>query len=325
MKAIVYTKYGLPDVLQLVEVAKPVHRDNEVLVKVHAASVNSWDWDLLRGTPFVNRIGGLRKPKYPILGADIAGRVEAVGSNVTRFQTGDEVFGDISGSGWGGFAEYVCARDDVLARKPANMTFEQAASIPQAGVLALQGLRYGGQIHPGQRVLLNGAGGGVCTFALQIAKSFGAEVTGVDSAEKLDMLRSLGADHVIDYRKEDFTKNGKQYDLVLDVVVNRSIFDYKRVLSPNGVFVMIGGDIGEVMRGALVGAWISRTSSQTMGLLLHKPNAGDLEVLRELIEAGHVVPIIDRCYALRDASEAVRRLGEGRVQGKVVISMEDSP
>jgi NADPH:quinone reductase-like Zn-dependent oxidoreductase len=243
MKAVVYTIYGPPEVLQLKQVEKPTPGDDEVLIKVHAASVNSWDWDLLRGVPFVNRIlAGLLKPtKIRILGCDIAGRIEAVGKSVKLLRPGDEVFGDLSGCGWGGFAEYVCARDNAVVLKPANMTFEQAAAIPQAGLLALQGLRDKGQVQAGQKVLINGAGGGVGTFALQIAKSFGAEVTCVDSANKLDMLRSSGAGHVIDYKKEDFTWNGQHYDLILDVMGYHSIFDYKRALSPRGKYVMVGG------------------------------------------------------------------------------------
>ena len=235
MKAIVCTKYGSPDVLQLKEVAKPIPEDNEVLVEVHAASVNDWDWGLLRGKPFLNRLlFGLLKPKIKILGSDIAGRVEAVGRNVKQFQPGDEVFGDISGCGWGGFAEYVCARENALALKPASMTFEEAAAVPQAAVLALQGLRDKGQIQPGQKVLINGAGGGVGTFAVQIAKSFGAEVTGVDSTRKLDMVRSIGADHVIDYTQEDFTQSGQRYDLILDVDGISFDFRLQACIKPQG-------------------------------------------------------------------------------------------
>jgi len=270
MKAIVYSRYGPPDVLELKEIARPTPKENEVLVKVLAASVNSWDWDLLRGTPFANRLMfGIVKPKIGILGCDIAGQVEAVGRNVKQFQPGDEVFGDISGCGWGGFAEYVCARENVLALKLASMTFEEAAAVPQAAVLALQGLRDKGKIQPGQKVLINGAGGGAGTFGVQIAKSFGAEVTGVDSASKLDMLRSIGADHVIDYTQEDFTKNGQVYDLILDVVTHRSIFDYKRALSPMGIYVMLGGGSwARVFQTMFLGPLISMTGSKKMGLLI---------------------------------------------------------
>ncbi len=321
MKAIVYTKYGPPEVLQLKEVAKPTPKDNEVLVKVHAASVNSWDWDLLRGTPFLNRLGfGLLKPKYKILGADIAGRVEAVGRNVKQFQPDDKVFGDISGCGLGGFAEYVCARENALALKPASMTFEEVAAVPQAVVLALQGLRYKGQIQPGQKVLINGAGGGVGTFAVQIAKSFGAEVTGVDSTRKLDMMRSIGADHVIDYTKEDFTKNGQRYDLILDNAAYHSVFDYKRALSAKGIYVMVGGSMARFFQVMFLGPWISMTGSKKMGLLLHKPNK-DLAFMIELIESGKVVPVIDKRYPLSEVADALRYFGEGHAKGKVVITV----
>jgi len=320
MKAIVYHKYGSPDVLELKEVEKPTPKGNEVLIKVHAASVNSWDWNLLRGTPFLVRLGGLLKPKYKILGADIAGRVEAVGRNVKQFQPGDEVFGDISGCGWGGFAEYVCARENALALKSASMTFEEAASVPQAAVLALQGLRDKGQIPPGQKVLINGAGGGVGTFAVQIAKTFGAEVTGVDSTGKLDMLRSIGADQVIDYTKEDFTKNGQRYDLILDVVAYRSIFDYKRALRPNGICVLVGGSMAAIFKALFFGSLITR--GKKIGVLMHKPNKNDLNSMKELFEAGKVVPVIDRHYPLSEVPEALRYFGEGHVQGKVVITVE---
>lgn len=284
MKAVVYQKYGSPDVLQLKEVEKPTPKDNEVLIKVHAASVNSWDWDLLRGKPLVYRmIFGLLKPKFKIIGSDIAGRVEAVGRNIKQLQAGDEVFGDISGSGFGAFAEYVCARENALALKTASMIFEEAAAVPQAAVLALQGLRNKGYIQRGHKVLINGAGGGVGTFAVQIAKSFGAEVTGVDSTRKLDMLRSIGADHVIDYTKEDFTKNGQRYDLILDVAAYRSIFDYKRALSPKGIYVMIGGSIARIFQVLFLGYWITITGSKKMGILMHKPNTKDLNYLKELL------------------------------------------
>jgi NADPH:quinone reductase-like Zn-dependent oxidoreductase len=240
MKAIVYTKYGLPDVLQLKEVEKPIPKDDEVLIKVHAASLNSSDWEFLTGKPPYIRLWGLLKPKYKILGSDIAGRVEAVGKNVKQFEPGDEVFGDIMYR-WGGFAEYVCASEDALMLKPESMTFEEVAAVPQAATLALQGLRYKGQIQPGQRVLINGAGGSAGTFAVQLAKYFGAEVTGVDSTRKLDMMRSIGADQVIDYTQEDFTQNGQRYDLILDFKAYRSIFDCKRALSPKGIYVMTAG------------------------------------------------------------------------------------
>jgi len=322
MKAIVYQKYGSPDVLELKEVEKPSPKDNEVLVKVHAASVNDWDWGLLRGTPFVNRLlFGLLKPKIKILGVDIAGLVEAVGRNVKQFQPGDEVFGDISGCGWGGFAEYVCARDNALAPKPASMTFDEAAAVPQAALLALQGLRDKGQIQPGQKVLINGAGGGAGTFAVQIAKSFEAEVTGVDSTSKLDIMRSIGADQVIDYTQEDFTKNGQRYDLILDIAAYHSVFDYKRALSPKGIYVMVGGSTARMFQVVFLGPWISMTTSKKMGILMHKPNK-DLAFMKELFEAGKVKPVIDKRYLLSEVAEALRYFGEGHARGKVVITME---
>ncbi len=321
MKAIVYTKYGLPDVLQLKEVEKPTPKDDEVLVKVHAASVNDWDWGLLRGKPFGNRIPGLLKPKYKILGGDIAGRVEAAGRNVKQFQPGDEVFGDLCQCGWGGFAEYVCARENALTLKPAGMSFEEAAAVPQAAILALRGLRYKGRIQPGQKVLINGAGGGAGTFAVQIAKSFGAEVTGVDSTGKLEMMRSIGADQVIDYTKTDFTKNGRHYDLILDLAAHHSIFDYKRALNPKGIFVVVGGSTARIFQAVFLGALISMTGGKKMGLLMHKPNE-DLAFIIELFEAGKVVPVIDRRYPLSEVAEALRYFGEGHAKGKLVITVE---
>ena len=321
MKAVVYTKYGSPDVLQLKEVEKPTPKDDEILIKVHAASVNASDWEFLTGKPLYTRIWGLLKPKYKILGSDIAGRVEAVGKNVKQFQPGDEVFGDILES-WGGFAEYVCAPENALMLKPASMTFEQAAAIPQAAVVALQGLRDKGKIQRGQKVLINGAGGGAGTFALQIAKLFGAEVTGVDSTEKLDMMRSIGADHVIDYTQKDFTKNGQCYDLILDLVAYRSIFDYKRALSPKGIYVLVGGSMARIFQVLFLGPWISMTGSKKMGILAHKQNKNDINFVKELFEAGKVGPFIDRRFTLSEVPEALRYLGEGHAKGKVVITLE---
>jgi NADPH:quinone reductase-like Zn-dependent oxidoreductase len=324
MKAIVYHKYGSPDVLKLEEVQKPTPSDDEVLIKVHAASVNSWDWGLLRGKPFLNRliVSGLFKPKYKILGCDIAGRIEGAGRNVKHYQPGDEIFGDLTEFGFGAFAEYVCVPENALTLKPASMTFEEAAAVPQAAVLALQGLRDKGQIQPGQKVLINGAGGGAGTFAVQIAKSFGAEVTGVDSTRKLDMLRSIGADQVIDYTQEDFTKKGQRYDLILDVVTYRSIFGYKRVLSPKGIYVMLGGGSwARVYQAMFLGPLISMTGSKKMRTLMLKPNK-DLDFMNDLFEAGKVVPIIDRCYPLSEVAEALRYFEEGHAQGKVVITVE---
>jgi len=325
MKAIVFTKYGPPDVLELKEVEKPIPKDNEVLVKVHAASLNAADFEYRRGI-FVVRLlyRGLVKPKYKILGSDIAGQVEAVGRNVKQFKPGDEIWGDLSYPyGFGTFAEYVCVPENASRLKPASMTFEEAAAIPTAGVVALQNLRGRRPIQPGQNVLINGAGGSVGTFTVQIAKHFGAEVTGVDSTEKLDLVRSIGADHVIDYTKEDFTKGGQRYDLIVDVVVHRSVFDYKRALSPQGICVFIGGSMIQVFLNMLLGPLISMTGSKKMGLVKWEPNKKeDLVFLQELFEAGKVKPIIDRYYPLHEVPEAFRYLEEGHAKGKVVITVE---
>ncbi len=320
MKAIGFHTYGSPDVLKLEEVAKPTPGNGEVRVKIHAVSVNSWDWELLRGTPFVNRLvfGILKPKKINILGCDIAGTVEAVGKNVSRFQPGDEVFGDLSGCGWGGFAEYVCARENALTPKPAGMTFEQAAAVPQAGLIALQGLRYKGGVQPGQTVLITGAGGGAGTFAVQIAKTLGAEVTGVDSTEKLDTVRLLGADHVVDYTKENFTQNGQQYDRILDIAGYHSIFDCRRSLSPGGRHVFAGGSDAQANQAIFLGPLISMTGAKKMGLLWHKANK-DMTLMVDLLEAGKVVPVIDRRYPLSEVPEALRYFGEGHVRGKIVI------
>jgi len=277
---------------------------------------------------------GLLKPKYKILGSDIAGRVEVVGRNVKQFKPGDEIWGDLSEHGFGTFAEYVCVPENALRLKPASMTFEEAAAVPTAAVVALQNLRGAvpslpspilsdkGQIQPGQKVLINGAGGGVGTFAVQIAKSFGAEVTGVDSTGKLDMLCSLGADHVIDYTQEDFTKRGQHYDLILDVVASRSIFAYKRALRPKGIYVFVGGSMAAIFQAFFLAPLISMTGSKKMGVVMWKPNKKeDLDFLKELFEAGKVVPVIDRRYPLSEVPEAMRYLGDGHARGKVVITV----
>jgi NADPH:quinone reductase-like Zn-dependent oxidoreductase len=323
MKAIVYTKYGPPDVLQLKEVEKPTPKDNEVLIKVHAAAANAADWRLLRADPFLVRLyNGLLKPKYKILGAAVAGRVEAVGRNAMQFQPGDEVFGDLFECGWGGFAEYVCARENALALKPATISFEEAATVPVAAVTALQGLRDKGQVQPGQKVLINGASGGVGTFAVQIAKSFGAEVTAVCSTRNLDMVRSIGADHVIDYTGEDFTKNGQRYDLILAANGYHPISDYKRALSPRGIYVATGGSMAQMFQAILLGPWMSMAGGKKMCNLTAKPNQKDLVFMIELLEAGKVKPVIDRRYPLHEVPEALRYLEEGHARGKVVITVE---
>lgn len=319
MKAIVYTKYGGPEVLQLQEVEKPSPKDDEVLVKVRAVSINDWDWGLLRGD-FVNRLlYGLRKPRKMILGSDIAGYIEAVGKNVRQFQVGDEVYGDLSGR-WGGFAEYVCARENALALKPALMSFEQAAAIPQAGMLAVQGLRDAGHIQPGQKLLINGAGGGVGTFAVQIAKLYGVEVTGVDSPEKLDLLRSLGFDHVIDYTREDFTRSGQCYDLILDVKSNRSAFDYARALCRHGSYVTVGGSMSRLLPALFWKPWISRISKKHIHLVVLKPNK-DLAYINELFLSGKVKPVIEGPYKLEEVRQAFQLFSKGAHKGKVVITI----
>lgn len=322
MKAIVCTKYGSPDVLELKEVEQPTPKDNEVLVKVHAASVNYSNLALVKGEPFVARLGfGLLKPKHKIPGSDIAGRVEAIGKNVKQFRSGDEVFGDLSACGRGGFAEYVCVPENALALKPANLTFEEAAAVPEAAIVALQGLRDKGHIQAGQKVLIYGASGGIGTFAVQIAKYFGAKVTGVCSTRNLDMVRSIGADHVIDYTKEDFTKNGQRYDLILATAGYRSIFNYKQALNRRGIYVCTGGAMAQIFQALLLGSWISMTGSKKMGSMMVKPNK-DLVFMKELIEAKKVKPIIDRRYMLSEVAEALRYYGEGHAKGKVVITLE---
>ncbi len=322
MKAIVYHKYGSPDVLKLEEFQKPTARDDEVLIKVHAASTGAWDWHTLRADPFLVRLmgGGLLKPKNKILGADTAGQVEAVGVNVKQFQPGDEVFGE---SGSGAFAEYVCVTEDKLALKPANISFEEAAAVPIAAVTALQGLRDKGQIQPGQKVLINGASGGVGTFAVQIAKSFGADVTAVCSTRNLDMARSIGADEIIDYTQEDFTQNEQRYDLILAVNGYHPISDYKRALSPKGIYVCAGGTMAQIFQALLLGPLISMNGSKKLGSMgVEKPNQKDLVFMKDLLEAGKVVPVIDRRYPLSEVPEALRYLEEGHARGKVVITVE---
>jgi NADPH:quinone reductase-like Zn-dependent oxidoreductase len=320
MKAIVCTKYGPPsDVLMLKEVEKPTPTDNQVLVKVHAASVNKKDLAPVRGAFVARLLGtGLLKPKRTILGDDIAGRVEAVGKNVKQFQPGDEVFGDTSG----GFAEYACAREDLLALKPTNVTFEEAAAVPVAAITALQALRKG-QIQPGQRVLVNGASGGVGTFTVQIAKSFGAEVTAVCSTKHLDTARSIGADHVIDYTQADFTKNGQQYDLIIAANGYHSILDYRRALNPQGMCVVLGGSLAQIFQALLLGPLISKTGTKKLGFMgIAKLNQQDLVLVKELLETGKVKLVIDRRYPLRETAEAIRYLEEGHARGKVVITLE---
>jgi 2-desacetyl-2-hydroxyethyl bacteriochlorophyllide A dehydrogenase len=320
MKAIVFNQYGGPENLKLAEVAIPKPKDGQVLVKAYAASANSADYRLLSG-PIPRIMGfGLFKPKDKIMGADIAGRIEAVGKNVTRFKPGDEVFGDIS-TGFGGFAEYVCARESILVKKPANLTFEQAAAVPMAAVTALQALRKGG-VQPGDAVAIVGASGGVGTFAVQIAKSFGAEVTAISSTQKLKRLRTLGADHVIDYTREDFTRSGQRYDLILAVNGYRPLADYRRALKPQGTYVMVGGESRQIFESLMMGPLVSRRGGQTVTNLMASPNADDLSFVKDLIEAGKVTPVIDRTYPLENTAEAVRHVGAGHAAGKVIIRIK---
>lgn len=295
--------------------------DDDVLVRVHAASVNSSDWDLLTGTPFMNRIGAPFRPGYDILGADIAGEVQAVGRNVDQIRPGDEVFGDVSASGWGGFAEYLCVPQDALAPKPEGLTFEQAAAVPQAGVLAWQGLHYGRAIAPGRRVLVNGAGGGAGTFAVQIAKSFGAEVTGVDSEKKLETIRSIGADHVIDYTREDFTVGGLRYDHIVDMTARHSIFACRRTLNDQGSYVVVGASLPRAAQALVVGPILSLAGRRKTGFLVHKPGRAALVALTGPLESRAVVPVIDAIYPLAEVPVALDHFATGDVEGKLVIQV----
>ena len=321
MRAVVREEYGSPDVLTLQEVERPSPEDNEVLVKIHASSVNAGDWRRLRGEPRVFRFMGMgvRTPKIKILGNDTAGRVEAVGSKVTRFQPGDEVFGESDG---GGFAEYARVAEDALALKPANISFEEAAAVPVAALTALQGLRDAGRIQSGQKVLINGASGGVGTYAVQIAKSFGAEVTAVCSTRNMDIASSIGADHVIDYTGEDFTTNGRRYDLILAANGYRTLADYKCALSAAGSYVASGGTMRQIFEAMLLGPWYSVRGSKRLGTMGEsKPNGADMAVLAALLESGQVVPVIDSRYALSEVPRAIAHLEGGHARGKVVITV----
>ena len=320
VKAIVRTKYGSPDVLQLVDVKQPTPQDNEVLIKIRAASVNAYDWHFLTADIFLIRLmgGGLLKPKDSRLGADMAGRIETVGRNVKQFQPGDEVFGMVKGA----FAEYACAPESSVALKPVNASFDQAAALPMAAITALQGLRDEGQIQAGQKVLINGASGGVGTFAVQIAKSFGTEVTAVCSTRNLEQARSIGADHVIDYTREDFTRNGQQYDLIFAANGYHSLFAYKRALAPQGIYVMAGGSMAQILQCMLIGPMMSEAGGRKIRGVRAKRSQDDLVHIKDLFETGRVESVIDRRYSLDDAAEALRYLGEGHARGKVVITME---
>ncbi len=320
MKAIVYEKYGLPeDVLEFKDVEKPTPKDDEVLVKIIAASVNFNDWSFVQGKPILSRLWtGFLKPKHKILGTDIAGRVEAVGSNISGIKPGDEVFAEIGDYGYGAFAEYVAVPDKAVVLKPASIGFYEAAAVPQAAITALQGLRNQMEIQPGHKVLINGASGGIGMFAVQLAKSFGAEVTGVCSTENLGFIRSIGADHVIDYKQEDFTEEEDRYDLILDIVANRPTSHYLRVLAPKGAYVAVAFNPQTIF----LGTFISKTDGKKAGSLMANSNTSDLKELKDLIEAGKISPVIDKVFPLKEVSEALQYYGKG-AQGKVVISMEN--
>jgi len=320
VKAMSWQAYNAIDQIQIIKVDMPTPKANEVLIRTHASSINSWDWEIIQGTPWVNRVERALTSHYDILGADVAGTVAAVGRAVSRFKEGGEVYGDLSGGHWGGFAEYVTADQNALLPKPVNLTFAQAAAVPQAGLLALQGLRDKGRIRTGERVLINGASGGVGTFAIQLARLWHAEITAVCSGRKMELVRELGAAHVIDYTQQDFTQNGSQYDLILDVQGHHSIADYQRALSSNGRYVMVGGESALVNRVVWQGWLAAVNGGQAMGLLLHKANRGLVD-LSKLLEQGKIVPIVDRCYPLEKLADAMRYYAEGHVRGKLVISM----
>lgn len=320
MKAVEYTRYGTPDVLELVDRPQPVPRKGELLIRVKAASINSWDWDMIRGEPWFVRMWGLFKPKFSIPGADIAGIVEAVGGGVTRFEPGDEVLGDLSECGWGGFAEYAVVPEKSLTLKPNEMSFEAASCLPQAGAMALQSIRDKGKLQPGQSLLINGAGGGVGTLGVQLAKMYGAEVTAVDSGIKHAMLTSLGADHVVDYARHDYTRLGRQYDLIIDVVADKGLATYKRVLKPKGQFIMIGGSPGAIVQAMALGRWASRNGGKTVGILPYQANHGVAD-LATLCKEGKLRPVIDRTFALAECRDAFNYYATGAVKGKVVITV----
>jgi NADPH:quinone reductase-like Zn-dependent oxidoreductase len=321
VKAVVYARYGQPDVLRLAEVPTPAPGDNQVLVKVRAVSLNASDWEILTGKPLYARLGGPFRPRSAIIGSDIAGHVEATGRLVTQFRQGDDVFADVLAS-LGGFAEYACVPESALARMPAGMSFEQAATLPQAGAIALQAIVDKGRVQPGQKVLINGAGGGAGMYAIQLAKLAGAEVTGVDNAEKLEFMRSIGADHVIDYTRDDFTRNGRSYDLILDVAAHRPAYAYPRALRPGGRYLYVGGSVATLLQVLLLGPVLGRAGSKKIRLLAVRQGAQHLAPLVELCQAGKITTVIDRRYPLSQVPDALRYLGEGHAKGKVVINVD---
>lgn len=314
-------EYGSPEVLRLTEIEKPVPTDDQVLIKIRAVSINGSDREGLIGKPLYSRMGGLRRPKYHILGSDIAGTVEAVGRTNTEFKVGDEVFGELPGY-YGGFAEYAATHGKTLATKPPDLSFEEAAVIPQAGVIALNGIQLKGQVKQGQRVLINGAGGSAGSFAIQLAKLQGAEVTGVDNTLKLDFMRSLGCDHVVDYSSEDFTKSENRYDLILDLIAHRSILAYKRALAPGGTYFFVGGSIAVIFQLLLLGPLLRKVSGRSLRMLVVPQNRKDLIAITELCQGGKVVPIIDKTFRLSEVPEAMGHVAEGRAKGKVVITID---
>lgn len=321
MKAIVYERYGSPDVMKLTEVNKPIPKEDELLIRVMATGLNAADWRMLRSDPlFVRLFAGLFKPKNKILGVDVAGVVEAVGKNVTQFQLGDAVFGDLSGSGSGGFAEYVCAPESIMVRKPENLSFAETAALPMASVTALQGLRDMGQLKAGQSVMIHGASGGVGTFAVQIAKAFGGEVTAVCSSKKAALAKKLGADYVIDYTKEDFTQNGKNYDLILAVNGSRPLKDYVNALTPTGTYIVAGGSMSQLFQALLLGPFKSKKGGKTIKDFTAKVSQKDLITITKLIADGKLFPIIDSCYPLAETAEAMHYLESGRTKGKIIIT-----
>lgn len=322
MKAILLKEYGLPNDLEIGEVAKPVPNDKEVLVRIHSASINDWDWGLVRGKPFVIRLFfGLKKPKINIPGVDISGKIEAIGGKVSSFKIGDEIYCDLSECGCGGFAEYVCVPENQLTKKPTNMSYNDASALPHAGLLALQGLVEKGKVKSGQRILINGAGGGVGTLGIQILKSYGVKVTGVDSAEKLDLMKSLGYDSVMDYKKTDFTDTGEKYDLILDTKSNRSVFKYARSLKRNGTYVTMGGSMYRLLETSLLGSIISLFTGKKLKVLIHEPNKG-LDRISKLAEKGQIKPVVDGPYGFDKIPELIQYFGEGKHLGKIVVEIE---
>ncbi|MEA1785457.1 NAD(P)-dependent alcohol dehydrogenase [Arenibacter sp. GZD96] len=322
MKAAILKEYGLPNVLEIGEVAKPVPNDKEVLLKIHSASINDWDWGLVRGKPFVIRLFfGLKKPKINILGVDVSGKIESVGDKVSSFKIGDEIYCDLSECGCGGFAEYVCVPEKIASKKPSNISYNDAAALPHAGLLALQGLVEKGKVKSGQSVLINGAGGGVGTLGIQILKSYGVKVTGVDTNEKLDLMKSLGFDSVMDYKKVDFTDTGEKYDLILDTKSNRSVFKYARSLKKNGTYITVGGSMYRLLEIAFVGSLLSFFSGIKLSVLIHKPNKG-LDQISKLVEKGQIRPVVDGPYSFDKIPKLIQYFGEGKHLGKIVVEIE---